>query len=523
MNKSAYFSILLFLFAGITYGGNLFVSTSGNDNNTGQSLDQAFATIQHAANEAFAGDTVWVDDGIYNESITITNSGFEGLWITFRAINQYKAVVKNSWSDCFRLDADYIVIDGFTLTTSAMYGSGVAGVQGRHHHTVINCYIHDCGQSGIQSWGNDYLTFENNIITRNGWLMPHAGSGISIYGGFLSDGEPGVRNIVRNNISFANDNGPNTAKTDGNGIIIDDLMCSQDWHDPEICIPNAYNDVHTLVEGNLCFDNGGRGIQIYLSVNVTVRNNTTFQNSTRQDESTWRGEIGVSNSDSLTIVNNIAVCNTNLEAPISQHNSAYLLAQYGQHATKSIIFKNNLAYNIANPSDESFRNLVGSSNVVSSDNLLATDPLFIYASADSTLANFRLSPESPAIDHGTLAYGYYPFDLDGNDRVMGAGIDLGCYESSGITGMGTPIIRKGNFELYPNPSDLLLTLRNNSDDFFGNISAQIIDATGKTVLQWNFEDGPINHINISALRPGVYFLQAHNQESVLLDAKFVKM
>lgn len=523
MNRPTFLITILLFLSGTLYAGNFFVSPNGSNDNSGLSLDEAFKTIQYAADFAMPGDTIWVNDGVYNEAVTIKSSGFENLWITFKAINQHKAVVSNSWGDCFKVDANYIVIDGFSLTTSAMYGSGIAGVQGRHHLTVINNYIHDCGQSGIQTWGNDYLTIENNITARNGWIMPHAGSGISIYGGGRSDDKPGIRNIIRNNISFSNDNGPNTAKTDGNGIIIDDLICSQDWHDPNVCKPNDYNSVQTLVEGNLCFNNGGRGIQIYLSVNVIIRNNTLFHNSTRQDPSTWRGEIGVSNSDSLTIVNNIAVCNTKMEAPISRHNSAYLFAQYGGHSTKNIVFKNNLGYNTANPADQSYRNLVGAVNVIFADNLFATDPLFVYASADSTLANFRLSAESPAIDHGTLEYGHHSYDLDGNIRILGAGIDMGCYETSDHTGMGAPIMRKGNFELYPNPSDMLLTLRNNSDDFTGIISARIIDVSGKTAMELSFEDSPINHINISSLTPGVYFLQAHNHESILLDAKFVKM
>jgi parallel beta-helix repeat protein len=330
---------------------------------------------------------------------------------------------------------------------------------------------------------------------------------------------------VRNNICFDNDNGPNTAKTDGNGIIIDDLMCTQDWHDADLCRLNDYNSVKTLVEGNLCFNNGGRGIQIFLSVNVIVRNNTCFHNNIRQDESTWRGEIGVSNSDSLTIVNNIAVCNTKMEAPVSQHNSSYLMAQFGGHSTKNIIFKNNLSFNTANETDKSYRNLVGTSNVILTDNLFAVNPLFMVASSDSAVANFRLAAGSKAIDSGTLDYGYHAFDIEGKNRVLGTTIDIGCYESYGNlnTGMIKPASLKRDFELYPNPSDLLLTLRNKSNSFKGEIAAQIIDISGKTALELSFEDRPINYINISQLKPGIYFLKASNHEKVLLDAKFVKM
>ena len=35
----------------------------------------------------------------------------------------------------------------------------------------------------------------------------------------------------------------------------------------------------TLVENNLVYSNGGKGIQIQLSDNVTIRNNTAYHNN----------------------------------------------------------------------------------------------------------------------------------------------------------------------------------------------------------------------------------------------------
>jgi len=403
---------------------------AGNNSNDGLSPGTPFLTIQKAADESAPDDTVWVTDGTYNEEVVVANSGNPDEWISFKSVNFHGAKVTNTWYNCFTVKANYIMIDGFDLSAPAEYGSGFGASQGYHHLKVSNCYAHDCGQSGIATWDNDYITIENNICTRNAWLMPYAGSGISVYGAYKFDNDPGPHIIVRNNISFNNDNGPETAMTDGNGIIIDDLMCTQDGHDFSVCTLNAY-DAETLVEGNLCFDNGGKGIQVYLAENITVRNNTCFWNTRREDEGTWRGEIAFSNVNNIQVNNNIAVCNTDMGFAISSYNTGLFIAQYGSHSTKKVIWKNNLTYNTANPNDDAYAIQVSSSQVQLRGNLFGADPLFNNSSIDSALADFSLQEESPAIDMGTTEYGFFDIDLAGNFRVMGASIDMGCYEVAG--------------------------------------------------------------------------------------------
>jgi hypothetical protein len=55
-------------------GATYYVSTAGNDTNNGSS-GSPWRTIQHAANTAVAGDTVYVMGGVYNEVVTFPNSG----------------------------------------------------------------------------------------------------------------------------------------------------------------------------------------------------------------------------------------------------------------------------------------------------------------------------------------------------------------------------------------------------------------------------------------------------------------
>jgi parallel beta-helix repeat protein len=419
-------SIILLLLAN-AHATEWYVSLEGDDS-TGLTLDEAFTSINRAAGKVNPGDTIWVADGAYHEAVYIERSGDPEQWITFKAINRHGAKIRvdDDYSRAFEVRANYIIVDGFDLVASGTYGLGIHVTPGRHHITAINNDVHDCGESGIGSVDSDYIVVENNIVARNGWLMPYCGSGISLYGGFRSDSKPGFHNIVRNNISYGNDNGPDTHQTDGNGIIIDDLRCTQDWHDDSIAPEDGYNGIETLVEGNLCFNNGGAGVMVYLSNNVTVRNNTCYGNNTRvkDGDNSRLGEIATNEASDITIANNIAVCNTDIRS----QNTGLMVAQY-QSPVSNVVCANNQTYNIADP-DDSAHSIVGSAEIsLLTDNLFGCDPLFVNPSPDPAVTDFRLQDSSSAVNSGTDAYGTATFDLDGNQRVIRV-IDRGAYESS---------------------------------------------------------------------------------------------
>src|ERR1700677_4300530 len=69
-----------------------YVDPNGSDANGG-SQAAPFQTIAYAATIASAGDTVYVDDGTYPETITLPNSGTSGAPITFEAVNAQGAKI----------------------------------------------------------------------------------------------------------------------------------------------------------------------------------------------------------------------------------------------------------------------------------------------------------------------------------------------------------------------------------------------------------------------------------------------
>ena len=74
------------------FGTDVFVSPAGDDNGAG-TLDKPFRTIQHGIDALKPGDTCYVREGVYRESITPTKSGLPDKPIRLRAYPGERAVL----------------------------------------------------------------------------------------------------------------------------------------------------------------------------------------------------------------------------------------------------------------------------------------------------------------------------------------------------------------------------------------------------------------------------------------------
>lgn len=472
---------------------NYYVSPGGNDSNNGTSLSTAFATLQKAHDVSLPGDVINVADGNYSQGVSISRSGNSSNWITYRSINKWGAKFTYANGYLFEIGATvnyvgYIIIDGFDLKATSEYGVGVKSDNGAHHITVRNCWIHDCGESGIQLNDGDYRVIENNITNNNAGLMYYAGSGISIYGSKKFDDLPGFHNIIRGNISHSNLNGPNTANTDGNGIIVDDLINSQQQHPfpPDL----AYSGMETLVENNLCYDNGGAGIQTYVSRNITVRNNTLYNNQLRRSAETWRNNLSASYVQNVVFANNISVVSSSLRADGGSSDFSYFsynraIGVMGD--CSNVTIHNCISYDLNNTSSSSFITDCGATFVGINNNKAATNPLFVNAN----LNDFTLQSTSPAIDAGTSTFGLPTLDLDENTRIQGSAVDMGCYEYSGST------ISVTGVTLSPTSASINV---NGTQQLSASISPS--NATNQNV-SWSSSNASIATVNSSGLVTGV--------------------
>jgi Right handed beta helix region len=215
------------------------------------------------------------------------------------------------------MPASFVVIDGFDVSGSGG-GTCIDGAWNytagnhAHHLIVVNNHAHDCGGAGVGLAGGDYYTVANNTVNNTASSSTYNTSGITPFEavtatGFTPTAADNVyyHNVFLNNVSYnnvetwscaANGQGPG-CHTDGEGIIIDCFDCNG------VGIYNA----KTLVMGNLVYGNGGNGIQVGRSSNVTVANNTSYENFTDTGNSgPNRAELSNIYGGNAIWVNNIA-------------------------------------------------------------------------------------------------------------------------------------------------------------------------------------------------------------------------
>lgn len=207
------------------------------------------------------------------------------------------------------------------------------------------------------------------------------------------DQAPGYHNIARKNIIYHNYHDPVYVlnHSDGNGFIVD-----------ESNYVNASGDnPPVLIENNIAFDNAGPCVNIFNSSNVTIRNNTCYQNVNDTYEAT-AGELNVDGSSNIQAYNNILNPRTGVKASRKGTTSS------------NISFDYNL-------------NFGGTAYITGIHDINGKDPLFVNPSLNILTADFRLKTDSPAID-SALSTQSPADDYIGNSRPQGAGYDIGAYE-----------------------------------------------------------------------------------------------
>ncbi|MDJ1492155.1 fibronectin type III domain-containing protein [Cytophagaceae bacterium DM2B3-1] len=444
---------LLFMLCVIscTYATEYYVRTDGNDNNPGtiNSSSGAFRTVTKACQIATPGDIVNIANGRYVEGqINIDNkNGSKSTRLIIRSINKHGAVIAStSGTHAISIsNSTGVTIDGLEVTfdnPANSYHFGILASGFGNWITVSNCYVHDIGSSGIQINNADHVLIEGNVVRHNAANTGNPnGSGISVYHPrHASDyitGEWGV--IIRNNICFENvcsyadpANGSITdAPTDGNGIILDDFNNTQTWNTGG----ETGGYIHpSLVENNLSFNNGGRGIHIFQTNYSTVRNNTCYHNNYELGKYPqyygWNGDLNCSRESlGCKFYNNIAVMK-------STNTPGYgLLVTYDTDVQNNIVIGGAGQFTSSNPSTNPATGTLPTTNqirVLSDQSYIKfVNPTYAITSFSSTnpqlSAYFGLQSTSPAINAGLNSQSPSS-DLEGKVRPINSTVDIGAYE-----------------------------------------------------------------------------------------------
>lgn len=181
-------------------GPAYYVSTTGSDNNNGSSTTP-WRTIQHAANSAVAGNTVYVRGGVYNEVVTLPSSGSAVAgYITFQSYPGETAIVdgtglpiSGTQYGLFTIkNQSYLVISGFEIrnyvtnnvtdTPIGIYINGADSyiqILGNRIHDIITT-AKGCNANalGMAVYGNSAPASINNL-TISGNEIDHLTTGCS--------------------------------------------------------------------------------------------------------------------------------------------------------------------------------------------------------------------------------------------------------------------------------------------------------------------------------------------------------
>lgn len=123
-----------------------YVSVTGDDAGDGSESDP-WRTIQYAADNVQSGDTVIVMPGVYDERVSLRNTGNLGNRITYKTAEPHSVLMKG-----FKIYSDYVTIDGFNISYD---GGGSYGVIDLRSCTST----HNVGQRGMRG-----ITIINNVI-----------------------------------------------------------------------------------------------------------------------------------------------------------------------------------------------------------------------------------------------------------------------------------------------------------------------------------------------------------------------
>jgi len=404
----------------VAQGNTYYVATDGIDAPGRGTAALPWRTIQYAAGQVQAGDTVLINPGTYTGGVTVETSGTASEPITFRA-NGAGVVINGSGGerDAFFITwADYIVVDGLTIQNATR---AAVRIDNSQHVTVRNCTFANNTTWGLFTDFSDYTTVENcesygaaeehGIYISNSSDYPtirgnrlHNNNGCGLHmNGDASMGGDGIIShaLVENNTIYENGTGG------GSGINMDGVTDS-------------------VVRNNLLYNNHASGISLYQidggsgSHDNRVLNNTIMM----PDNSRWG--INIPDSDPENPASSPSSQNNLFNNIIYNYDDWRGSIVIGLSALSGFESDYNVVMDRFSTDDGGTRLTLTQWRALGYDqhSIIATpSQLFVNAPA----ADYHLTPGSPAIDKGTTLNDV-PTDLEGNPRPSGTAYDIGAYE-----------------------------------------------------------------------------------------------
>lgn len=422
-------------------------------------LEAPFCTIGKGAALAAAGDTVYVLQGDYAETVVPANSGAAGRPITLKAdpgVTVTGDPTLDTGSSAFSVSSkSYITIDGFDIYHTI--GKGIY-VDASDHVIISNNYVSYAGaetsatthQQGINLRGTINSTVTGNVTDHNSCI------GIRLINNSNN-------NTISNNVSFANASviaysvvevsdaaGIELTGSSYNTVINNITYGNEDTGINLYVDSSGVGSSYNLVIGNLSYGNGDHGIDNNNSPNNTIVGNTVHGNGT-----TGINFEGTTGSHNATVANNIISAN-GFTPPDGSFGGNLRVDAQSVNGTA-------LDYNLFNKESASVQIIWNGTNYASLTDFHAAeasqeghgveaDPLFAgpvdpilrvegeIVPGNGITGNYHLRVGSPAIDSANSNAPSQPLtDIEGKPRVddpvtenTGTGVrtydDRGAYE-----------------------------------------------------------------------------------------------
>jgi Right handed beta helix region len=374
-----------FLFISDALGDTYYVDAlKGNNKQRGTSKVGAWRTIQRALMTARAGDSVFVQPGIYPERIKCIHSGKPGKQILIQSVPKHAATINGG----IDVGKDYVRVEGFRIT-SDVKGRSAVNISGGHVEIIDNYFFNVKGRAiqgdeakkprGVHISNNHIYHSQVGIVVHGtGWLVENNEVERLFkyddmdcdYARFFGDD-----NIFRNNYFHGTNEGEiGDAHVD----------CFQTWHNS----PTRYAH-NTTIEYNRCAD-FHQGLMAESGGNPTSISHITLRNNVFSHARFTSGGYGIHNSGipDVTVINNNFI-DIKYRGVYSTEGTLRSEVKY------NIFYKCGLSYSYHGSSSDGDYNIIfltpQNPNRGPHD-MIGVDPLFIDPDND----NFHLRPESPA-------------------------------------------------------------------------------------------------------------------------------
>ncbi len=264
--------------------GDYYVSTSGNDNNSGKSRTDAFRTLDRAFEAVAPGQTILLMEGTYSEEVTLNNLGNASAAITLRGETG-------------------AVLDGNETKKMGIWCDGCTNL------VFDNFTVRDYTDVGVGATLCSQVTIRNLTVAHNGFAVQRRGWELEGYGIHVEDSKD---ILIEQNDAY--ENGPDPQLPDllmGTGI-------------------NTYGNTDCTIRNNKSHDNTGGGLLVEDSINVLVEGNTVYDNDCDAGaDEWWDAGLWVDGGHHVTVRNNTFTGNLGAGIEISDEDDqspyAYVL------------------------------------------------------------------------------------------------------------------------------------------------------------------------------------------------------